>query len=105
MTQRSLVAQPDGRTIAARRCLLCQASPEQQSIHRWLMFALVCSVAISCVCRGSGGWPNCAVLWPQEFFQLLTDQLLNPDFGMFEVDPDTRQLWFRCGAATIAGSR
>ncbi len=31
----------------------------------------------------------------QEFFQLLTGQLLNPAFGMFTMDADTRQLWFR----------
>ena len=27
--------------------------------------------------------------------QILTDQLLQPDFGMFTVDADTRILWFR----------
>eukprot|EP00208_Stichococcus_sp_RCC1054_P008392 CAMPEP_0206151274 /NCGR_PEP_ID=MMETSP1473-20131121/38734_1 /ASSEMBLY_ACC=CAM_ASM_001109 /TAXON_ID=1461547 /ORGANISM="Stichococcus sp, Strain RCC1054" /LENGTH=645 /DNA_ID=CAMNT_0053548813 /DNA_START=284 /DNA_END=2221 /DNA_ORIENTATION=+ len=31
----------------------------------------------------------------KEFFQLLTDQLLNPDFGMLQEEVETRQLWFR----------
>ena len=42
------------------------------------------------------GHPPCAGGVKKEFFQLLTDQLLNEDFGMFRSDPDTRQLWFRC---------
>ncbi|KAF6033800.1 UBE3A [Bugula neritina] len=30
----------------------------------------------------------------KEFFQLITDEIFNPDFGMFAYDEDTRQFWF-----------
>ncbi|XP_067949124.1 ubiquitin-protein ligase E3A-like [Watersipora subatra] len=30
----------------------------------------------------------------KEFFQLITEEIFNPDFGMFVYDADTRQFWF-----------
>lgn len=30
----------------------------------------------------------------KEFFQLVVEQLFNPDFGMFTLDEDTRSYWF-----------
>jgi hypothetical protein len=36
--------------------------------------------------------------------QILTDQLLKPDFGMFTVDPDTRILWFRYRSEVAASA-
>ncbi len=31
----------------------------------------------------------------KEFFMLLLQEILNPDFGMFVEDPESHLLWFR----------
>ena len=37
----------------------------------------------------------------KEFFMLLSQQVLNPDFGMFVEDEESRLMWFRDGVSVV----
>lgn len=50
------------------------------------------------ICCSYEQCPSCRCLtFTLSPVQILTDQLLQPDFGMFTVDPDMHILWFRYG--------